>query len=152
MEPSDAIAESDYMRAIADNLRDIMDLKGVSVKQLARRTGISESSIYNYLHGSCTLTTYRAMLISQGLGVHMTKLLDVGRKMRNMNDHGPRRNAEGYSDGTPYEAVRNVESEKRERRRIDRLMQNLRYVCELAGFDIVGRVILKDRSTGKTWR
>lgn len=56
------------------------------------------------------------------------------------NTTNPRRNAEGYSDPTAYEALKNIEREEDER--FHRLLHTLFYLCELAGFEIEGRIIL----------
>lgn len=56
------------------------------------------------------------------------------------NTTNPRRNAEGYSDPTAYEALKNIEREEDER--FHRLLHTLFYLCELADFEIEGRIIL----------
>lgn len=55
------------------------------------------------------------------------------------NTTNPRRNAEGYSDPTAYEALKNIEREEDER--FHRLLHTLFYLCELADFEIEGRII-----------
>ena len=47
--------------------------------------------------------------------------------------NNPRCNAEGYSDPTAFEALRNLE---REHERFHRLLHTLFYLCELADFEI----------------
>ena len=66
------------------------------------------------------------------------------------NTTNPRRNAEGYSDPTAYEDLKNVEREERER--FHRLLHTLFYLCERAGFEIKGRIILVDKRNGRVWR
>lgn len=56
------------------------------------------------------------------------------------NTTNPRRNAEGYPDPTAYEALKNIDREEDER--FHRLLHTLFYLCELAGFEIEGRIIL----------
>lgn len=66
----------------------------------------------------------------------------------------PRRNSEGYLDLTAYEALRNVEREelaKEEEQRFHKLLHTIFYLCELAGFQIEGRIVLKDKRTGRVW-
>lgn len=58
------------------------------------------------------------------------------------NTTNPRRNAEGYSDPTAYEALKNIEREEDERF----------HLCELADFEIEGRIILVDKRNGRVWR
>lgn len=66
------------------------------------------------------------------------------------NDYDIRKNAEGYSDPTAYEALKNVDKEEDER--FHKLLHTLFYICDLAGFKIEGRIILTDKQTGRTWR
>lgn len=63
--------------------------------------------------------------------------------------NNPRCNAEGYSDPTAFEALRNLE---REDERFHRLLYTLFYLCELADFKIEGRIVLIDKKTGRIWR
>lgn len=63
--------------------------------------------------------------------------------------NNPRCNAEGYSDSTAFEALRNLE---REEERFHRLLYTLFYLCELADFEIEGRIVLIDKKTGRIWR
>lgn len=60
----------------------------------------------------------------------------------------PRRNESGYLDPTAYEAIENIEAHKRFRN----LMGCILRICEIAGFSIEERIVLKDKSTGKIWR
>lgn len=66
-----------------------------------------------------------------------------------MSDRNLRKNAEGYSDSTAYEALRNIEKEDE---RFHRLLHTIFYLCELAGFSIEGRIVLVDKSNGRIWR
>lgn len=63
--------------------------------------------------------------------------------------NNPRCNAEGYSDPTAFEALRNLE---REEERFHRLLYTLFYLYELADFEIEGRIVLIDKKTGRIWR
>ena len=73
-----------------------------------------------------------------------------------MADRGERYNASGYHDPTPYQAIKNIERENalNEERGIlaRKVVKKLQNVAHLAGFDIVGRVTLRDNETGKEWR
>lgn len=71
------------------------------------------------------------------------------------------KNAEGYPDPTAGQAYKNIVKEERakayaeEKERLDKissLIPILRATAELAGFDILGRIPLKDRETGKEYR
>lgn len=60
-----------------------------------------------------------------------------------------RKNAEGYSDPTAYEALRNIE---REDERFYKLLDTIFNLCELSDFHIEERIVIKDKRTGKVWR
>ena len=57
-----------------------------------------------------------------------------------------------YKDPTADEAISHVRHEERERARLNELLRVIRYICHGAGYDVVGRIDLKDRKTGKVWR
>lgn len=67
------------------------------------------------------------------------------------------RNSEHYSDPTPGTAWENM---RREEKRLDAarlvvvsaLVPILRQTAELAGFEIIGRIPLRDKATGKEYR
>lgn len=68
------------------------------------------------------------------------------------------KNAEGYSDPTPGEAMSNIRKEQRQQEVaerlavISRLIPVMKQTAELAGFEVVGRITLKDKETGKEYR
>jgi hypothetical protein len=64
----------------------------------------------------------------------------------------PRRNASGYMDMTAFEAIRNVEREAEAEARYKKLLSTIFYICDLAGFHIEGRLVIRDKKTGKIWR
>lgn len=45
-----------------------------------------------------------------------------------------------------------LETLKREDERFHRLLHTLFYLCELADFEIEGRIVLIDKKTGRIWR
>ena len=57
-----------------------------------------------------------------------------------------------YRDPTADEAVSHVSKEEAERARLNELLRVIRYICRGAGYDMVGRIDLRDRKTGKVWR
>lgn len=64
-----------------------------------------------------------------------------------------RKNAEGYNDPTAYEAIRNVErGADADDERFHKLLDTIFSICELSGFHIEERIIIKDKKTGKIWR
>lgn len=68
------------------------------------------------------------------------------------------KNAEGYSDPTPGEAMSNIRREQRQQETAERLavisklIPVLKQTAELAGFEVVGRITLRDKETGKEYR
>lgn len=60
-----------------------------------------------------------------------------------------RRNAEGYSDPTVYEALKNMEQEEE---RFHKLLDTIFALCELSDFHIEERIVIKDKRTGRIWR
>lgn len=60
-----------------------------------------------------------------------------------------RRNSEGYSDPTAYEAMKNMD---RDDVRFHKLLDTIFYLCDLAGFEVDGRIVFVDKKTGRVWR
>ncbi|MDO5540832.1 MAG: hypothetical protein Q4F83_12320 [Eubacteriales bacterium] len=60
-----------------------------------------------------------------------------------------RRNAEGYSDPTAYGALKDID---RDDDRFHKLLDTIFALCELSGFHIEERIVIKDKRTGKIWR
>lgn len=61
-------------------------------------------------------------------------------------------NASGCKDLTAYQAIKNVEREAKDEARVKKLLATIFYVCDLAGFHLEDRIVLKDKKTGKIWR
>lgn len=65
-------------------------------------------------------------------------------------------NGSGCKDFVAYEAIKNVEREERKKQtdeeRLTKLVMTIFNICELAGFHVEGRIVLKDKKTGKIWR
>lgn len=66
-----------------------------------------------------------------------------------MANGNPRTTHEGYSDPTAYEAIKNTEADDE---RFHKLLNTIFTICELSGFHLEERIILKDTQTGKVWR
>ena len=74
----------------------------------------------------------------------------VKKEVRSLlTDRDLRKNAEGYSDPTAYEAMKNIDKEDE---RFHKLLHTIFYLCELAGFRIEGRIVLVDKENGRIWR
>lgn len=65
----------------------------------------------------------------------------------------PWENAEGYNDPTAYEGMKNViQDEQRQQKRVNDLIFVLKFIINLAGFDLLNRIEIKDRKTGREYR
>lgn len=67
------------------------------------------------------------------------------------------KNGEGYVDPVPDAALREIRREERKHEserleKISNLIPVMKQTAELAGFEVVGRIILKDKRTGKEYR
>ena len=74
-----------------------------------------------------------------------------------MSNDNMSRNAEHYADPTPYAAFRSMQKDERQNEaakllQISLLVPLLRQVAEWAGFEIIGRIPLRDKATGKEYR
>lgn len=67
-------------------------------------------------------------------------------------DHDLKKNGEGYNDPTAYKAIKNVDEATSSRTRFLSLLDVIFKVCELAGFHLEERIVVKDKRTGKIWR
>ncbi len=72
------------------------------------------------------------------------------RKGVNMNKE--KLNASGCKDLTAYEAIKNVTREEKDEERLKKVLTVIFATCELAGFHVEERIVLKDNKTGKIWR
>ena len=70
-----------------------------------------------------------------------------------MPDYGMRRNREGYSDPTAYAAWLNIRQEEVEQqRRVSELIRVLKYIIDKSGFELVSRIEIREKRTGKEFR
>lgn len=68
-----------------------------------------------------------------------------------MSRKDPRKNASGCWDITAYEAIKKADAAA-EQERISKVIKTIKNICELAGFSIEERIVLKDKRTGKVWK
>ena len=66
------------------------------------------------------------------------------------NRNDPRRNTSGYLDPTAYAAINRISEEEEDR--FHRLLRTIFYICEIAGFEIEGRIVLIDKRNGRIWK
>lgn len=58
------------------------------------------------------------------------------------------RNSEGYSDPTAGQAITSAD---RPPKQVAQVIHILKLIASLAGFDIVSKIRLRDRETGREW-
>ena len=82
----------------------------------------------------------------------MMKEYNVGDiKNMKIEDAKLRRNGEGYPDPTAYEAIVRTEAKDPDRARFLRLVGCILRICELSGFHLEERLVLRDERTGRVW-
>lgn len=59
------------------------------------------------------------------------------------------KNGEGYPDHTAGKAIKNADKTPD---RIMDVINLMKHCASVAGLEVVGRIVLKDRTTGKEWR
>jgi hypothetical protein len=65
------------------------------------------------------------------------------------NNHEFKRNSSGYVDPTAYAAIKNIDAESE---RFQKLLTAIFTICDLAGFHLEERIVVRDKRTGKIWR
>ena len=66
----------------------------------------------------------------------------------------PWENAEGYTDPTAYNAIKKVSAEEHEAldAKVNTLIKVLKFIIAESGFELVARIELRDRKTGRFFR
>lgn len=65
----------------------------------------------------------------------------------------PRRNSEGYYDPTAYMGLKPIIAEENAlEREVNMLVKVLKYIISKSGFELVSRIELRDKKTGRTFR
>lgn len=65
----------------------------------------------------------------------------------------PWQNKEGYADPTAYHGLKPIIKEDDEQqKRLSTLIFVLKYIIRLAGFELLNRIELKDRRSGREYR
>lgn len=66
-----------------------------------------------------------------------------------MQNNDLKRNGAGYSDPTAFEAIKNI-SEKE--KKISQTVRIIKLIADLAGYEVIERIVLKDKKSGEIWR
>ena len=70
-----------------------------------------------------------------------------------MTMKNPKYNSEGYADHTEYEGMKEVvKMENETERRVSELVKVLKFIIRSAGFELSGRIHLKDTKTGREYK
>ena len=65
----------------------------------------------------------------------------------------PRRNSEGYPDPTAYEGLKRIfQTENAVDKEVNMLIKVLKYIISRSGFELIGRIELRDIKTGREYR
>jgi Na+/serine symporter len=70
-----------------------------------------------------------------------------------MGNFNPKLNASGCKDPTAYAAVQKVSKEEKELlAKVSEVIKVLKVIIKFANFELVERIVLRDRKTGKEFR
>lgn len=66
----------------------------------------------------------------------------------------PWENAEGYTDLTAYTALRHIQQEENAEldAKVNTLIKVLKYIVSLSGFELINRIELRDKKSGRCFR
>lgn len=59
------------------------------------------------------------------------------------------RNKEGYTDKTAGDAIKAADAQPEN---VTWLINTIRQLAHLLGYEVVGRIIIRDKDTGREWR
>lgn len=70
-----------------------------------------------------------------------------------MPDYGIKKNKEGYNDPTACAAINKIQKDEVElQRMVSELVNVLKYVIDKSGFELMARIEIRDKRTGKEFR
>lgn len=69
--------KDEYAKAFGEYLKSLLEEKGMTQKELARRTGLTEASVSRYINGERTPKILQAYRIACAIGVDMNTLINV---------------------------------------------------------------------------
>lgn len=69
-----------------------------------------------------------------------------------MAEYGMKKNKEGYNDPTAYKGMMAVLREEVEQRRLNHLINFIKRLVDEEGYELLNRIELRDRRTGKEYR
>lgn len=63
-----------------------------------------------------------------------------------------RKNAEGYVDPTAYAALKSIVDDEKTEKKAAYVVSILKFIIRESGFELLNRIELKDRKSGRTFR
>ena len=60
-----------------------------------------------------------------------------------------KRNGSGYYDPTAEKAIKTIVANEK---KVTKLIKTIQAVAHLAGYEIEGRIVLRDKKSGEVWR
>lgn len=69
-----------------------------------------------------------------------------------MAEYGINRNSEGYVDPTAYAALKAIAEDEKAEKKAAYLISILKFIVRESGFEVLNRIELKDKKTGRVFR
>lgn len=134
-------------------VRDIRLVRAMLLYDMAKDLNISPAELSAIECGRKPVPDWFISKLQEKYGIsdmHAQSLIKFMNERGEKNCPGMiEKNAEGYSDPTAYQALKNIEAEEE---RFHKLLYAIFDICELADFEIEGRIVLVDKRSGKVWR
>ena len=74
--------QDEYSKAFGKYLKSLLDEKGMTQAELARRTGLTEASVSRYINGNRSPRIAQAYRMAQVIGIDMNTLIYIGKGVR----------------------------------------------------------------------
>ena len=71
--------KDEYAKAFGEYLKSLLEEKGMTQAELARRTGMTEASVSRYISGQRTPRISQAYGMAQVIGIDMNTLIYLGK-------------------------------------------------------------------------
>lgn len=71
--------KDEYAKAFGEHLKSLLEEKGMTQAELARRTGLTEPAVSRYIKGDRTPRIPQAYRIACAIGVDMNTLIFMGK-------------------------------------------------------------------------
>ena len=71
--------KDEYAKAFGEYLKSLLEEKGMTQAELARRTGMTEASVSRYISGQRTPRISQAYEIAEVIGIDMNTLIYLGK-------------------------------------------------------------------------